>query len=430
MQKEPQLITSHLSDALPKILAEYLVRTQLSVQEVADAAGVTRAAVYNWLKGADARNSNLLRLIRFYDLNKLSFQDLCPQTADLQREFDPLCLGLLARLEAARTRFKDLIDHRHDPAVMTSRDPAQGFGSAFLKQHGKAIFEAAYRDEKHEGSLILVCTSSGEAQSAREIVNRKVVNSEHHYLSNIDVMKELGIVLEYEVYLSDIIGGFPELERAAKRLFGRAAVLRISVEQDDLQSNEIKLLDFTWESYRGTGFSPVDYLFYWASDLDGRCAFEKVFGAVKNAISQGGKSLTLAVHVGYFRDEVFAIYEDESGDSDDSDDSDDGDCGGAGAEIPYMTRDEIIRNSIPVGTRLDGFLYELGDDSEVAGPSEGVEGVKVFICNADLTANDSFDIPEELPARAFLSLFPILGYKLNIDCDKGGKGVHSAVITW
>lgn len=68
------------------------------------------------------------------------------------------------------------------------------------------------------------------------------------------------------------------------------------------------------------------------SDLDGRSACEKLFGAVKNAISRGGKSLTLAVHEGYFHDEIFTDCEDESGEVSN------------GGEIAYPTRNDIIRN--------------------------------------------------------------------------------------
>jgi hypothetical protein len=149
------------------------------------------------------------------------------------------------------------------------------------------------------------------------------------------------------------------------------------------------------------------------SDVDGRRVCERLFHWIKEEIKHGSMSLQLFVHDGYFADEVM--------DDDDDDDED--------IDKPEITllSSEVLSESIPVNTRMNGFYYGCGDDLDV---HVSIDGRKVFFSKDGVRAVDFFSVPTELPAEAFEYLFPILGYQIAIRCDTPQDLVHSVTISW
>ena len=200
---------NHLT-SLPGILVSYLLNVGVTVPDIASAAGVSRASVYYWLKGGNARDTALRKILCSFDLSHLTFDYLCPQSVELSRAFDPRSIELLSRFDQARERFDSLQKNPKAQPELSESVDGKEFHSGFLQLHGKAIFEAAFRYEKLGGSLILACIDNEQLKSAQQIWLDWV-----RYSSGIDleVMSQLGVSLpeQNKVLLSDIADSFPEV---------------------------------------------------------------------------------------------------------------------------------------------------------------------------------------------------------------------------
>jgi transcriptional regulator with XRE-family HTH domain len=425
----PQAVNKNDSElsSLPELILGYLLRNGATVSEIAECGGVTRASVHNWLRGSSPRDTALIRIIKFYNLSEAAFELICPKASLLtERFFDPASLSFVSQIEALKDRYISLVKSVVviNDAKRNVLDYGDVFKSSLLDKYGKIIFDAAYIQQLRGGRLALVCTSSNEFDRAEVMLESWTDDCEYVFEANVCVSRLLGLesASEYKVQLSEVVENFPNYLIQARKVFGNSVSLRVCISPDVLVENELELFEFEWET-ASRNDNPLDFLFTWISDVDGRRACDKVFSSIKSAIKNNEKSLMLIIHDGCFRNETNLDDEELEFDDLEVDNEDLGD--NDKIESRLLTQALVLNKMMPVNERLRGFLYSGECDYE----SEK-DRLRVFVCPDGSVATEVFCVPSEIPKDAFLFLFPALGYKINLHCDRFGASVHSALISW